>query len=79
MGLKDTPAQKISLRGENPFSKRRSEDKSKSKDSESESESKSEDTQRESENKEIIIIMTDSKTKEVTPRKTPTQRDSQSR
>jgi hypothetical protein len=67
MGLKDTPAQKISPRGENPFSKRRSEDdnKSKSKDSEIKSESESEDTQRESENQEIITIMTDSKTKEV--------------
>jgi hypothetical protein len=67
MGPKNTPARKISPRGENPFSKRRSEDddKSKIKNSESESESESKDTQRESENKEIITIKTDSKTKDV--------------
>jgi hypothetical protein len=60
MGLDHTPAPKISPHGENPFSKRRSEDddKSKSKDSKSESESKSKNTKRESENRDILTIMT---------------------
>jgi hypothetical protein len=68
--LKNPPTRKISPRGENPFSKRRSEDdnKSKSKDSQSksksESESESKDTKRKSESKDIMTIMTDSKTKE---------------
>jgi hypothetical protein len=65
-GFKDTLARKISPRGENHFSKRRSENdnKSRSKESKSESESESKDTKRESENKDIRTIMTDSKTEE---------------
>jgi hypothetical protein len=68
--LKNPPTQKISPSGENPFSRRRSEDdnKSKSKDSEreskSESESENKDTERKSESKDIMTIMPDSKTKE---------------
>jgi hypothetical protein len=61
--VKETPERRISPRGENHFSKR-SEDgnKSKSKDSKSESESEGKNTKRESENKDIITMMTKSKT-----------------
>jgi len=67
MELRDTPTRKISPRGENPFSKRRSEDdnRSKSKESKSESERESKDSKRERENHYILVIMTDSKTKEI--------------
>jgi hypothetical protein len=66
---KSTNMEDFSSWGE-PFSKRRSEDdnKGKSKDSQSksksESESESKDTKRKSESKDIMTIMTDSKTKE---------------
>jgi hypothetical protein len=62
--VKETLEWGISPRGENHFSKRRSEDddKSKSKDSKSESESESKNTKKESENKDIITMMTKSKT-----------------
>jgi hypothetical protein len=64
MEVKETPEQRISPRGENHFSKRRSEDenKSKSKDSKSGSDSESKNTKRESEDKDTITMMIKSKT-----------------
>jgi hypothetical protein len=53
--VKETQERKISPRGENHFSKRRSDD----------SESESKDTKRKSESKNIMTMMTDSKTKDV--------------
>jgi hypothetical protein len=62
--VRETPERRISPHGENHSSKRRSEDddKSKSKDTKSESESESKNTEKESENKDIIPMVTKSKT-----------------